>query len=222
VPAWERYRTSRRNDARRDREVALFLARRGGFPVGRVAVHCDGDAAEGRLGFWSTVDDATVAAALLTAAGAWLDEHRCSTLVGPCSFDAAAEPGLLVDGHDVAGTTGRPWVPEWEPRLLLGGLPGGDVVEEVRMWRHDLADPPPPLARVLDGPAPVPTDERDPTRLPGQAGRYLDRRIVLDDVAGVPDVSGALRGSGVGGAWGLAKLARDAAWEGTTVVRWSG
>jgi hypothetical protein len=222
VPAWERYRTSRRNEVLSTAEVGLFLARRGGPPAGRVAVHCEADGGEGRLGFWSTIDDPAVAGALVRAAGEWLDEHGCPTLAGPWSFDADAEPGLLVEGHGAPGTTGRPWVPEWEPRLLLAALPVGEVVEEVGMWRHDLAAPPPALAAVLDGPAPPVLEGRDPTQLPGQAGRYLDRRIVLERVAGVPDVSGPLRASGVAGAWGLAKRARDADWDGCTVVRWTG
>jgi hypothetical protein len=222
VPAWERYRTSGRNAAVADGEIGFLLARRGGRPAGRVAVHRDEDGGEGRLGFWSTIDDAAVAGALARAAGEWLDERRCPSLVGPWSFDAGAEPGLLVEGHDVPGTTGRPWVPEWEPRLLLAALPRAEVVEEVRMWRHDLVAPSPALAAVLDGPPPVPATVGDATQLPGQAGRYVDRRLVLDEVAGVPDVSGPLRESGVAGAWGLARRARAADWEGCTVVRWAG
>jgi hypothetical protein len=90
------------------------------------------------------------------------------------------------------------------------------------MWRHDLAQPPAEVAAVLDGPVPAAVEVRDATRLPGQAGRYVDRRLVLESVAAVPDVSGALRGSGVGSAWALARRARDAEWEGCTVVRCEG
>ena len=208
VLAWERYRVDHyRNPYLDDGEVQLFLARRGGRPAGRVAAHVPAEGStEGRFGFWATVDDERVAAALIEAAGAWLAERGCTSMRGPWSFAPEDEPGALVDGFDVPGTTGRPWRPSFEAAVLeaLGGV----VLDEQRTWR------------VLPGQVggtPVPGGP-----VPAQAGPYADPRLVLESIAAVPDLSDHLRTTGLRGAWELARRARRGEWQGCTVVRCSG
>lgn len=206
ISAWERYRLSRyRNPYVHDGEVALLLARSGGQPAGRVAAHLPAAGAEGRFGFWACVDDAAVADALVSAARTWLLEQGCTSMTGPLSFEAEDEPGNLVAGHDVPGTTGRPWRPAFEGALLEAALGAPTVVDERRTWR-------------------LPTTEVEPVlptggTTPPQAGAYADPRIVLEGIAAVPDVSGALRSTGLRSAWGAARRARERVWEGCTVVR---
>jgi hypothetical protein len=128
---------------------------------------------------------------------------------GPWSFAADDEPGALVHGQDAPGTTGRPWRPRYEAELLEAM--GFEVVEEARTWRlpaREVGPEDPPAAEDVD--------------LPRQAGSYVDRRLVLDRIAAVPDLTEALGGAGLRGAWGLAKRARAADWEGCTVVRCTG
>lgn len=206
VLSWERVRLDRhRNPYFEQAEVGLFLARRAGRPAGRIAAHVDPNG-EGHFGFWTTVDDAAVAGGLIDAAREWLDEQGCRSMTGPWSFDAATEPGVLVEGFDVGGTTGRPWRPSWEAARLEGaGLVG---IADTRTWR---------LATTEVGPEPATTSEQ-----PAHAGPYGDPRLVLQGIAAVPDVSGALRSTGLRSAWGLARRARQGRWDGCTVVRCSG
>ena len=208
--AWERYRLDRHRNPYLERaEVALFLARRAHRPVGRIAAHLSEPGAEGRFGFWAVADDREVAVALVEAAGEWLDEQGCSSMTGPWSFESDDEPGALVAGQDAPGTTGRPWRPRHEADLLEAT--GFEAVKEARTWR---------LVTTEVGPT-APAAGPEVAR-PRQAGSYVDPRLVLDRIAAVPDLSGALGGTGLRGAWGLAKQARAAAWEGCTVVRCTG
>jgi hypothetical protein len=207
VLAWERYRLDvHRNPYFERADVALFLARRAGRPVGRIAAHLPEGGLEGRFGFWAVGDDRDVAVALVEAAGDWLDERGCSSMTGPWSFEEDDEPGALAAGFEAGGTTGRPWRPPWEVRLLEEA--GFEAVAERTTWR---------LRASEVGPE-APTGD-DP---PGQAGAYADPRLVLERIAAVPDLSAALRATSLRSAWGLARQARLGDWDGCTVVRCSG
>jgi hypothetical protein len=212
VLAWERYRVDRHRNPYLDQaEVQLLLARRAGRPAGRLAAHVPpGGGTEGRFGFWACADDLGVATALVARARTWLAEQGCTTMVGPWSFEPDDEPGALVAGFGSAGTTGRPWRPPFEAELLE--RLGGTVRSEARTWR---LRPPEVVgaegaAAVLGGP------------VPGQAGPYADPRLVLEQVAAVPDVSPYLRSSRLRDARALVRRARFGEWEGCTVVRCDG
>jgi hypothetical protein len=81
----------------READAELFLARREGEVVGRVAaiVNHGHNAYETRklerpvrtgfFGFYEALDDQAVADALLDAAAAWLREQRCDEMIGPSS-----------------------------------------------------------------------------------------------------------------------------------------
>jgi hypothetical protein len=204
VMGWERYRLDpHRNPYFERGDAAYFLARRLGRPAGRITAHLDEPGGIGRFGFWCSIDDLDVAGALLDAARAWLRERGCGSVTGPTSFTAAEEEGLLVEGFDASGLTGRPWHPPSQARLLeaLGLEPDARRPS----WR---------LATTEAGP------ERSPGgAVPGHAGRHADTRLVLDGIAAVPDVSGALHRSSLRGAWRLAQRARTGAWTTATVVR---
>lgn len=90
--------------------VQLFLAKRGGNPVGRIAAHIDHLALElpaeqgmgpgtGMFGYFDAEDEAA-AQALLTRAEEWLREKGMTRIIGPISLSIWEEPGLLVKGHD--------------------------------------------------------------------------------------------------------------------------
>ena len=206
VMAWERYRLdSRRNPYFETGEAACFLARRMGQPVGRIAAHLAEPGGPGRFGFWWVDDDAHVAAALVEAAQTWLAAQGCASMEGPWSFTTEDEGGVQAAGHEVRGLTGRPWHPPHVARLLEDA---GLVAQEDRpTWR---------LPATESGPELPPSDD-----LPGQAGSYADARLVLQGIAAVPDVAGALRTSGLRSAWSLAKRARARDWGTCTVVRCS-
>lgn len=204
VMAWERYRLDVHRNPYFERGDAVYLlARRLGQPAGRVVAHLPEPGAEGRFGFWSVVDDARVADALVDAAEAWLRDQGCTSMTGPLSFTADDEPGVQAGAYDVPGVTGRPWHPPHEARLLAEL--GFEPVAERPTWRLPASG----------GEVRLPPSDD----VPGQAGPYADQRLVLDGVAAVPDVAGALRDSGLRSAWSLAKRARRADWDTCTVVR---
>jgi hypothetical protein len=207
VMAWERYRVDhRRNPYLEWEEPGLFLARRLGRIVGRIAAHRSHGSGEGRFGFWTLLDDPEVAAALIEAARAWLTDRGCTSMRGPLSFEDDDEPGLLVAGFESPGCTGRPWHPPHAARLLEALGPA--VVEEHATWRL--------AAEVHGGAARL----GGPT--PGQAAGYVDPRLVFDDIAAVPDVAPALASTALRHAWALARRARLGDWEDAVVVRCSG
>lgn len=204
VMSWERVRLDRRrNPHLEDADAAWFLARRLGRPAGRIAAHLGPDG-RGRFGLWWTAPDEPVAAALLDAAREWLAARGCTSMEGPWSLTEDDEVGVQVDGHDRPGTTGRPWHPSHLASLLEGH--GLTPVADRPTWR---------LPAGGDGPVLEPDHD-----LPHHAGAYADPRLVLHDIAAVPDVSPALRsGGGLRTAWVLARQAKGRRWETCTVVR---
>lgn len=92
--------------------VQLFIAARGGKPVGRISAHIDELAlampaeqgfgpGTGFFGYFDAEDEA-VARALLAAAEAWLAGEGMVRVLGPVSLSVWEEPGLLVRGQDHA------------------------------------------------------------------------------------------------------------------------
>ena len=86
--------------------VELFLAERAGQVVGRVAAiengqhlakYADGN---GFFGFYETVEDEAVSAALLDAAAGWLRGRGLTGVRGPTNPTMNDVAGLLVDGFD--------------------------------------------------------------------------------------------------------------------------
>lgn len=208
VMAWERYRLDPHRNPYFERGDGVYLlARRLGQPIGRIAAHVAQSGGEGRFGFFTCADDAAAASALVDAAQSWLSEQGCGSMTGPFSFDPTDEPGVLARGFDVPGVTGRPWNPPWEVRLLSDL--GFSVVDEQPTWR----------LRARGADVPPATDGSDTEPMPGQAGPYGDRRLLLPGVAAAPDLADALRASSLRTAWRLAKRARAADWETCTVVR---
>lgn len=101
--------------------VQLFIARRRGKPVGRIAAHIDELAlampaeqgfgpGTGFFGYFDAEDE-EVARALLTTAEAWLAQRGMTRVLGPISLSIWEEPGLLVSGQD------------HPPMLLMGHHP---------------------------------------------------------------------------------------------------
>lgn len=113
-PAWVpplrssvRDRLSPKHPANAHQETALWLAFRGGRPVGRIGACVDRlfneyqDQSWAWVGFFEATDDAEVAGALFDEARAWARAKGMSTMVGPGSFTTNDEPlGLEVEGFD--------------------------------------------------------------------------------------------------------------------------
>jgi len=88
----------------------LFLATRGGKPVGRISAHIDTLALEmptekgfgPGAGCWGMLDatDEQTAHALIETAENWLRGQGMTKALGPLSMSIWEEPGLLIKGHD--------------------------------------------------------------------------------------------------------------------------
>jgi hypothetical protein len=191
-------------------DAAYLLLRKLGRPAGRMTAHvADVDATEGCFGFYDAIDDPGGTAALVDATATWLRDRGCSSMTGPASFTAADDPGLLIEGFEVPGTTGRPWNPPWYAEHLAAAglvlLPGS----ERPSWRLDAGGAP-------GGGIEASADVEPPALI----GRYADPRLLLAGPAGViaavPDLTAA------GSPWAMAKRAKRGGWEGCTVVRCDG
>lgn len=110
----------------RNADRALFIARRDGRPVGRIAAienrahnraHSD---RTGFFGFFECVDDAAAASALFDAAERWLAARGLTAMRGPMSPSTNHECGLLVEGVDEHPMFLTPWNPAYYERLILG------------------------------------------------------------------------------------------------------
>src|SRR5688500_16828423 len=86
-------------------EARLFLAERGGVPVGRISAQVDQlvlrhmGAGTGQWGMFEAAD-AEVASELIHRAEAWLRGRDMTRSMGPFSLSIWDEPGLLIKGHD--------------------------------------------------------------------------------------------------------------------------
>jgi hypothetical protein len=192
-------------------QAALLLARRDGRPVARLSAHRQVDG-EGCFGFFAVEGPRDLAAveALLAAAASWLVEHGSPSVIGPLSWTAAEEAGVMVEGNDQPAVTGRAWTPAWYGDLLEAA--GLEVAEEQCSYR---------LSAGGDGPALV----RAELVAPPDVGRFADGALMLVDpgsggsVVAVPDLAGGLGAAGPGhGAWSMARQARRREWTGCVVT----
>jgi GNAT superfamily N-acetyltransferase len=125
-------------------EVQLFLAFRGNEPVGTIAAilnhaHTEyhGDAT-GFFGLFETIDDETVAFALLGAAKEWLRARGMSVMRGPMSFSTHDAVGLLIDGFDLPPAIMMPYNPAYYVRLVEAY--GFSKEVDLFAYRADAAD----------------------------------------------------------------------------------
>ncbi len=115
---------------------ALFVARRAGKPVGRIAAienraHNDTyDDRVGFFGFFESVDDPDVAASLIGAASDWLRSRGLTIIRGPMNPSTNYDCGLLVDGFDQHPQFLTSWNPPYYAALMLaaGLLPARDLL----------------------------------------------------------------------------------------------
>jgi len=137
--------------------VQLFIAMRGGKPVGRISAHIDELAlampadqgfgpGTGFFGYFDAEDE-DVARALLTTAEGWLVGEGMNRVLGPISLSIWEEPGLLVRGQDHA------------PMLMMGHHPahyaawieaaGYTRAKTLYTYDLDISKPFPPLVQRI-------------------------------------------------------------------------
>lgn len=117
---------TKRNPFYRQADRKLFVARRNGRLVGRIAAienrahnrfHND---RVGFFGFFEAIDDAEVARALFRAAEEWLRARGLTHIRGPMNPSTNHDCGLLVDGFDQHPQFMTPWNPPYYEALVRG------------------------------------------------------------------------------------------------------
>jgi GNAT superfamily N-acetyltransferase len=125
-------------------EVELFIAERDGEPVGRISAQIDhrwdeyqggGDA---MFGFFETVEDREVAAALIDAARGWAAERGRSRILGPMDFTTNDEIGILIEGYERRPMILEPWHPPFYSKLIEAE--GFEKTMDVLMWELQFGD----------------------------------------------------------------------------------
>ncbi len=117
-------------------EAEYFIAEREGLVVGRIAAisnqlhnETHGDRV-GFFGFFESIDDQSVADALLNSVAAWCRERGHDVLRGPASFSVNDECGLLVDGFEMPPTLMMPH----NPRYYIGLLERAGFTKAKDLW----------------------------------------------------------------------------------------
>jgi hypothetical protein len=135
-------------------DAALFAAFRNGWCVGRISAQVDrehlkrhGDGA-GFFGFFDTVEDPEVAAALLAHAEGWLRSRGMSTARGPMSLNINEELGCLVDGFDTPPFVMMPHHRPYQGMLIEGA--GYKKAKDLFAWRYLVGEPNARVRRAHD------------------------------------------------------------------------
>jgi hypothetical protein len=115
---------------------ALFIAKRDGNPVGRIAA-IDNQAHNafhqdriGFFGFFEAIDDVDVARVLFDAASAWLKNRGLTSMRGPMNPSTNHDCGVLIEGEDERHQFLTSWNPPYYARLFSpnGFVPSKDLV----------------------------------------------------------------------------------------------
>jgi GNAT superfamily N-acetyltransferase len=115
-----------KNPFYRHAEMELFLAEREGELVGRVAAivnHLHNSFHNeniGFFGFFESVNDRAVSAALFDAARGWLLSKGVVAMRGPANPSTNDDCGLLIDGFEESPAVMMPYNPPYYPNLVEG------------------------------------------------------------------------------------------------------
>jgi len=107
-------------------EMQLFIARRDGKDVGRIAAILDRNHNEFHeekasfFGYFESENDPAVAKALLGAAAVWGRERKMTVMRGPTNPTLNDEAGLLVDGFDSSPVLMMTYNPNYYVALIEG------------------------------------------------------------------------------------------------------
>jgi hypothetical protein len=122
----KRHLDRRRNPFFEHAEAEYFIAWRGREPVGRITAHVDRLLNEfqnnrwGLFGFFESIRDPAVAAAMLDTAEAWLRERGRDRMLGPLDFSTNHECGLLIEGHEFRPQILENWHHPYYRDLMAG------------------------------------------------------------------------------------------------------
>jgi len=136
-------------------EVELFLARRAGKVVGRIAAvsnppyNKEHGTHVGFFGLFECVNDAGVARALFEAAAGWLRAKGYTSVIGPMSYSTNYECGLLVEGFGTPPAVMMAYNPAYYGELIEAN--GFTKAKDLYAWELSSAvEPPEKVARIAE------------------------------------------------------------------------
>ena len=166
--------------------VQLYMAFRGGVPVGRISAHIDELALElpkkqgmgpgtGMFGYFDA-EDQEVGNALMAQAEEWLRGQGMDRALGPISMSIWEEPGLLTQGHNHPPMI----MMGHHPASYQGWIEGNGYTVAKRLLTYDLDVTkkfPPIVERVVKA-----TERNQKIKMrPANRKRFADEvRIILD------------------------------------------
>jgi GNAT superfamily N-acetyltransferase len=127
--------------------VELFLARRNGEVVGRIAAVNDPNynrfhgSSLGFFGMFECVDDGSVARGLFDVAARWSKAHGFTSMLGPVNFSTNYECTVLVEGFDAPPAVLMAYNPRYYPTLYEAC--GLRKAKDVWAWELSSSVPPP-------------------------------------------------------------------------------
>ena len=126
-------------------EAEYFIAERDGEPVGRITAQIDErwdeyqGGSDAMFGFFETVDDPEVAAALLDAADRVGARHGAARrILGPMDFTTNDEIGILIEGYELRADDPRALAPALLPELIEAH--GFGKAMDLLMWELQFGD----------------------------------------------------------------------------------
>jgi hypothetical protein len=175
---------SSENPLFRHAEMQLFIARRGGKDVGRIAAILDRSHNEVHkekavfFGFFECEDDPEAAAKLFDAVALWGRERKMQIVRGPANPSLNDEAGLLVEGYGSPPVFMMTYNPPYYETLIEGS--GFTRAKDLLAYWFDLK--PEPLARLTR------LSERVLKNEPNVVIRSVTKRSLSADIAKIQEV----------------------------------
>ncbi len=175
-------------------EAQPFLALKNGRAAGRIAAgihHGLPDNDTGYFGYFESINDPTVSAALLQAAAGWLAARGKNRMTGPVELSPHERLGLLVEGFSGYHHPSMPYNPPYYAELL--DRCGLKTEVNLYAYHYDLRRPAPvKLARVATRAG----------RIPG----FCLRQINFNDPAGEGEIFSRIHNDSMNELWGFVSL----------------
>jgi hypothetical protein len=162
-------------------EGTAFVAYQGGKRVGRITAQIDRGHLErhkddaGFFGFLDTIDDPSVAEALLAEASKWAAARGMKRLRGPFNLSINEELGCLIEGFDTPPMVMMPH--HWPYQGKLIEQAGFSKLKDFFAWSYDVGSVPPRAQKAHDEIAALPevtTRTVDPGRMREDVGILMD------------------------------------------------